>query len=138
MIGAVVAAVALAGLVAWAIAASRDGEDGSGILGLFSRQAPVLEAPEGDEGSSAGEGVEETRTPGSPEPARAGEQVPDETVYELVDVLSNAGVPPVMGGELTVEYGERLDIVRLSGRFTGTEETTLTLEYRDGEWRLKE
>ncbi len=90
------------------------------------------------DGSSAGESGEETRAFGSDLEARDGEQVPDETVYELVDALTAGGMPPVMGGSIVVEYAGRLDTVRVSGRFTGTRETTLTLEYRDGAWRLKE
>jgi hypothetical protein len=132
-LGASLLALVVAGAAVWAITTGRmEQRPANGAIQL----EPGAPADDGSVEPDAG--TDTTRTPGSDVEALPDEQVPDEAAYEIVDALSDAGVPPVMGSELTVEYLGRLDRVRVTGTFTDTGEKTMVLVYRSGSWQLEE
>lgn len=126
-------ALVVAGAAIWAITTGRaEQRSTNGAIQL----EPGVSLDVGSDVPEAG--LESTRAPGSEVDALPGEQVPDEAAYEIVDALSDAGVPPVMGSELTVEYLGRLDRVRVTGTFTDSVKKTIVLVYRSGSWQLEE
>lgn len=131
-----IALLVAAGYALWASASVRD--DGSGT-------GSTLELPEGDTGGGVPQteeggssSAEVSRTPGSAVPALESDAVPDASAYEIIDVLRNADIKPVMGSELTLVYVERLDTVRVTGKFEGSTTTTYVLKYADGSWKVEE
>lgn len=123
----VIAAALTAGVLLW-----RDA-DGSPDAGDGRPAAEAEDGREGDEGSSA----EESVTTVSDEPAKAGDQVSDAIAYELIDALKASGIEPVPGEALTLEYVERLDRVRVSGKFESDETTSYVLGFADGVWKVE-
>ncbi|MDO8987294.1 MAG: hypothetical protein Q7V14_03615 [Coriobacteriia bacterium] len=129
--GVVVALLIGGGLAFWAFGSPGDGK----------APGSSLELPTGTPGGvSAGDdsAQEPSRTPGSAIPAREGDQVPDEAAYERIVVLRAAGAGPTMGSDLTLEYVDKLDVVRVTGTFEDTTTTSFVLVYDNGAWKIKE
>jgi len=130
-----IALLVAAGYALWASASARDAGSGNGS---------TLELPDGDSGGGVpqtgddGASSEVSRTPGSSIPALESDNVPDEAAYEIIDALRNADITPVMGSDLTLVYVERLDTVRVTGRFENSTTTSYVLTYEDGTWKVKE
>ena len=130
-----IALLVAAGYALWASASARDAGSGTGS---------TLELPEGGSGGGVpqtgedGESSEVSRTPGSSVPALESDNVPDAAAYEIIDVLRNADIKPVMGSDLTLVYVERLDTVRVTGRFENGTTTSYVLTYEDGTWKVQE
>ncbi|PKQ10361.1 MAG: hypothetical protein CVT69_00175 [Actinobacteria bacterium HGW-Actinobacteria-9] len=144
LIGAVAVAVAVGGL--WLLAGDRTQDTGTSTAesGRGDTDVRVVD-PEAESGVDRGAGgsqplssAEESVGVISDAPAKPGDRVSNEIAYELVDTLKAAGIEPVAGEPLTLEYVDRLDRVRVSGRFESREETSFVLEFDDGAWKVDE
>ncbi|MHB9003185.1 MAG: hypothetical protein ACYC6C_03870 [Coriobacteriia bacterium] len=135
VIGVVASAVAAGGL--WMLAGDRTQSDGAPDSGRDADFRTVV--PDGDTNDSPpGSSADESVGVISDEPAKPGDRVSNEIAYELVDTLKAAGIEPVAGQPLTLEYVDRLNRVRVSGSFESREATSYVLEFDDGAWKVDE
>ncbi len=131
-----IALLVAAGYALWASASARDDGSGTGSTLELPEGASEGGVPQMEEGGSPS--AEVSRTPGSAVPALESDTVPDAAAYEIIDALRNADIKPAMGSELTLVYVERLDTVRVTGKFEGSTTTTYVLRYEDGAWKVEE
>ncbi len=66
------------------------------------------------------------------------EAVPMALIFQLVDTMQAAGIPPVMPSDVVVEYVDGYDSIVVRGEFENTSATEAHFEWRDEVWRLVE
>lgn len=135
VIGVVAVAVAVGGL--WLLVGDRTQPEDAQDSGRNADSRTIV--PDSDAGDlQPGSSVEESVGTISDAPAKPGDTVSDAIAYELVDALKASGIEPLAGQPLTLEYVDRLDRVRVSGRFESRETTSFVMEFDDGAWKVDE
>lgn len=138
LIGVVAVAVIVVGL--WMLLGNGAGDanrDGSPAAS-DSRGANTKETDADGDASKPGSSEEESVGVISDAPAKPDDRISNEIAYELIDALKAAGIEPVAGQPLTLEYVGRLDRVRVAGTFQSREATSFVLEFDDGAWKVDE
>ncbi len=123
---------------------------GSRVAGDFGRGAaePTAPSPTEQGSDTADPGADGTSNGGGQTGTDEGvtdggddydfEAVPVALIYQLVDKLRAAGIPPVMPADVAVEYVDGYETIVMSGEFENTSATEARFAWSDGTWYLIE